>query len=121
MMLEEATLVRLMDIANAGCHNGMVLEARSIYNCVLLLKPGHIPARIGLALSHMVVGELPKAEAMLRDVVAEHASDADALSMLGFCLFLMKRNEEAAALLEPLKDAPDSAGSLARSLLQTMS
>ena len=116
-MVEETTIVRLMDIANAACHKGNVLDARTIFDNVLVIKPGHVPALIGLALSHIVVNELAKAESMLRDILAQHEDDADAQAMLGFCLILMKRKEEATALLEPLKDNTDSAGGLARSLL----
>ena len=116
-MLEASHIARLMDIANAACHKGMVLEARTIFDSILVIKPGHVPALIGLALSHIVVNELAKAEGMLRDILASHEGDADAQAMLGLCLTLMKRQEEAAALLEPLKDNTDSAGGLARSLL----
>ena len=116
-MLEESHIVRLLDIANAACHKGMVLEARTIFDSILAIKPGHVPALIGHALSHIVVGELGKAETMLRDILANHEDDADAQAMLGFCLILMKRKDEATVLLEPLKDNMDSAGGLARSLL----
>ena len=116
-MLEESHIVRLMDIANAACHKGMVLDARTIFDSILVIKPGHVPALIGLALSHLVVNEFSKAESMLRDILAKHGDDADAQVMLGFCLKLMKRDEEATILLEPLKDNPGSAGNLARSLL----
>ena len=116
-MLEASHIARLMDIANAACHKGMVSEARTIFNSILVIKPGHVPALIGLSLSLIVVNELSKAEDMLRDILASHADDVDAQAMLGFCLFLMKRKDEATALLEPLKDNSDSAGGLARSLL----
>ena len=116
-MLEELHIVRLMDIANTACHKGMVLEARTIFDSILVIKPGHVPALIGQALSHIVVNEFDKAETMLRDILANHEGDADAQAMLGFCLFLMKRTDEATALLEPLKDTDGSAGKLAQSLL----
>ena len=116
-MVEESTIVRLMDIANAACHKGKVFEARTIFDNILVIKPGHVPALIGLALSHLVVNDFAKAEAMLREILAKNEGDADAQAMLGLCLTLMKREEEATALLEPLKDNPDSAGGLARSLL----
>ena len=116
-MVEESTLVRLMDIANAACHKGKVFEARTIFDNILVIRPGHVPALIGLALSHIVVDDHAKAEIMLREILAEHEGDADAQAMLGFCLILMKRNDEAKALLDPLKDNTDSTGDLARSLL----
>ena len=117
MMVEESTIVRLMDIANAACHKGRPLEARTIFDSILVIKPGHVPALIGQALSHIVVDELGKAETMLRDILASHEGDADAQAMLGFCLILMKRTDEATALLEPLKNTEGSAGKLAQSLL----
>ena len=116
-MLEESHFVRLLDIANTACHKGMVSEARTIFDSILAIKPGHVPALIGHALSHIVVDELGKAETMLRDILASHEGDADAQAMLGFCLILMKRTDEATALLEPLKDTEGSAGKLAQSLL----
>ena len=119
-MLEESQIVRLMDIANAGCHKGAVLEARTIYEAVLLLKPGHVPALIGQAMSHLVLNDFAKAEDMLRAVIAEHPDDADAKAMLGLCLSLAGRKEDAREVLEPLLDDTGSASALASSLLEHM-
>ena len=78
-MLTDSQIARLLDIANAGCHKGMVLEARTIYDGVLALRPGHVPALIGQALSHVVIGEYDKAETLLRNgVLADHPDDPDA-------------------------------------------
>ena len=52
-MLEHSQIVRLLDIANAGCRRGLIQEARNIYENVLVVMPGHSPARIGLAMSHI--------------------------------------------------------------------
>lgn len=119
-MLEHAQIVRLLDIANAGCHRGMVLEARTIYESVLVLKPGHVPARLGMALSHIVVDEFDKAEALLKAVLDERPDDTEARSLLGFCLSLAGRNEEARPVLEALRDAEGSGTSLAADLLARM-
>ena len=119
-VLEDAQISCLLDIANAGCHKGCVLEARTIYENILVMKPGHVPALIGLALSYIVVNEHAEAEARLRDILAKHENDADAKCLLGFCLILQKK-DEGFALLASLKDRGDSAGSLAKTLLEGLS
>jgi hypothetical protein len=119
-MLAHAQIVRLLDIANAGCHRGMVQEARAIYESLLVLKPGHVPARIGLALSRIVVDEFAEAEAMLRAVLDEHPHDAEARAMLGLCLSLSGREEEARAELEAVRDSEGTGARLAGSLLAQM-
>ena len=105
-MLTDSQIARLLDIANAGCHKGMVLEARTIYDGVLALRPGHVPALIGQALSHVVIGEYDKAETLLRNgVLADHPDDPDA---------------RARDILQPLSEENSSASALARSLLEQM-
>jgi len=116
-MLDDVWISRLLDIAYAGCHKGCVAEARTIYERVLLLKPGHVPALIGLGFSHLVVGEHERAEAILRAVLSEHADDADARCMLGLCLAMQKK-EEGLALLSSLKEREDATGRLADNLLK---
>ena len=115
-VLDDSQISRLLDIANAGCHKGCVHEARTIYDSVLALKPGHVPALIGRALSHIVVSDFDTAEAMLCDLLSEHADDADARCMLGLCLMLQKK-EEGRTLLSSLQERDDAAGNLARNLL----
>ena len=120
-MLTDSQIARLLDIANAGCHKGLVLQARIIYDGVLSVRPGHVPALIGQALSHIVIGEYEQAEKLLRDgVLSEHPDDADASVMLGLCLCLADKKDEAAALLRPLADGESSSAELARSLLENM-
>ena len=116
-MIDDSLISRLLDIANAGCHKGCVLEARTIYDSVLALKPGHVSARIGRALSHIVVNDFDTAEAMLRDILSSHADDADAKCMLGLCL-MMQKKEEGRILLSSLQERDDSAGNLAKNLLE---
>ena len=120
-MLTDSQIARLLDIANAGCHKGLVLQARTIYEGVLSVRPGHVPALIGQALSHIVIGEYEQAEKLLRDgVLSEHPDDADAGVMLGLCLCLADKKDEAAALLRPLADGEGGSAELARSLLENM-
>ena len=120
-MLTESQITRLLDIANAGCHKGLVLQARAIYDGVLAVRPGHVPALIGQALSHIVIGEYDEAEKLLCDgVLSEHPDDADARAVLGLCLCLADKKEEARAVLSPLAENGAQNAELARSLLENM-
>ena len=120
-MLTDSQIARLLDIANAGCHKGLVSQARIIYEGVLTVRPCHVPALIGQALSHIVIGEYEQAEKLLRDgVLSEHPDDADAKVMLGLCLCLADKKDEAAELLRPLAEGEDTAAGLARSLLENL-
>ena len=120
-MLTESQITRLLDIANAGCHKGLVLQARAIYDGVLAVRPGHVPALIGQALSHIVIGEYDEAEKLLCDgVLSEHPDDADARAVLGLCLCLADKKEEARAVLSPLAENGGQDAELARSLLENM-
>jgi hypothetical protein len=77
---------RLLDIANAGCAKGHVVQARAIYEGLLSLDPGMAPASIGLAMSHLVLNEFDASEKILRDtVLAADPSDQEARAMLGLC------------------------------------
>ncbi|MGN1037810.1 MAG: tetratricopeptide repeat protein [Mailhella sp.] len=117
-MLNDSQISRLLDIANAGCHKGLVLEARTIYEGILAVRPGHIPALIGQALSHIVIGEFEQAEEMLRrEAICE---DSDAKAMLGLCLCLSEKKDEAREVLQPLAEEEGSAAAMARSLLEKM-
>ena len=119
-MLSESQIRRLLDIANAACHKGNVVDARAMYDGVLALRPGFVPARIGMALSHIVVNEFEEAEARLRDVLAENPDDADALGMLGLCLVLAGRREEDEAVLTPLAGGEGPTAALASGLLENL-
>lgn len=120
-MLNETQIKRLLDIANAGCHKGMVAEARTVYSGILAVQPDHAPALIGQALSHIVVGEYETAETVLRDtVLAKSPDDADALAILGLCLFLADRKDEARDILEGVKGTEGTAAELAASLLEQL-
>ena len=117
-MLTDSQIARLLDIANAGCHKGMVLEARTIYDGVLALRPGHVPALIGQALSHVVIGEYDKAETLLRNgVLADHPDHPDARAMLGLCLSLADQQDYARDIHQPLPADNSSASDLDRPIL----
>ncbi|WP_273523467.1 tetratricopeptide repeat protein [Mailhella massiliensis] len=118
-MLTDSQIVRLLDIANAGCHKGMVMEARTIYEGILAVLPGHAPALIGRALSHIVIGEYGQAETILRsEVLSENPDDAEGRVMLGLCLFLADKKDEAEEILQPLAEEEHSSAELAKSLLE---
>ncbi len=120
-MLTDSQIVRLLDIANAACHKGLVLDARTIYDGVLAVRPGHIPAFIGQALSHIVIGEYARAEEIIRSqVLAENPDDAEAKAMLGLCLYLTDKKDEAREVLQTLADGQSKSSDLARSLLDQM-
>ena len=119
-MLSESQISRLLDIANAACHKGNAADARVIYDGVLALRPGFVPARIGMALSHIVVNEFEKSEELLKAVLEERADDADAQAMLGLCYVLADRREEAEALLTPLAESQEPTAELAASLLEKL-
>ncbi|WP_077072486.1 tetratricopeptide repeat protein [Mailhella massiliensis] len=118
-MLTDSQIVRLLDIANAGCHKGMVMEARTIYEGILAVLPGHAPALIGRALSHIVIGEYGQAETILRsEVLSENPDDPEGRVMLGLCLFLADKKDEAEEILQPLAEEEHSSAELAKSLLE---
>ena len=113
-MISDAQLTRLMDIGLAAAHRGWPGPARDLFQGLLAYRPGHAPALIGLALTHMAVGELERAEAILRDeVLARRPEDAEAQALLGLTLAFGGRAAEAAAALE-LVPREGPAGALVR-------
>lgn len=116
-MLSAYDLQRLLDIANVGCHTGHVIQARTVYQGVLALKPGFVPARIGMAYSHLVLDEFDEAEGILKAILAANPADADAQALLGLVYTLARRPAEAATFLQPLTAGHDARAELAASLL----
>lgn len=118
-MLTSEQIQRLLDIANAGCSKGHVVEARVIYQGLLAANPGLAPATIGMALSHIVVNEFAEAEKLLRDtVLAVTPDDQEALAMLGLCHTLAGQREAAEGVLAPLVDQKGPRAELAAALLE---
>ena len=102
-MLSDTQISRLLDVANAACHGGNVVDARAMYAGVLALRPGFAPALMGKALSHIVVDDFDEAERLLKDeVLAAMPEDEDAQALLGLCYTLARRQGEAEAVLAPL-------------------
>ncbi|MBO6003231.1 MAG: tetratricopeptide repeat protein [Mailhella sp.] len=119
-MLKDEQISCLLDIANAGCHKGFVEEARAIYDGVLAIKPGHVPALIGQALSHIVIGEFSQGEEALLDILAKDPQDAEATAMLGLCFFLEGKKDEAREKLESIGSEHGGASALAAALLEQL-
>ena len=115
-MLSDTQISRLLDVANAACHRGNVLDAG-----VLALRPGFAPALMGKALSHIVVDDFDEAERILKDeVLATMPEDGDAQALLGLCYTLAKRQAEAEALLGPLAAGEGPRAELAGGLLEKL-
>lgn len=120
-MLSDTQISRLLDVANAACHRGNVLDARTVYAGVLALRPGFAPALMGKALSHIVVDDFDEAERILKDgVLAAMPEDGDAQALLGLCYTLAKRQTEAEALLGPLAAGEGPRAELAGGLLEKL-
>lgn len=117
-ILTDSQITRLLDIALAGCHHGMVPEARRIYDAILAVKPGFVPALIGQAFSHTVVDEFEQAEQLLRDVLSTHPADPDAKAQLGLCLWLAQRQDEATDIFTELAGQNGPAQALAKAMLE---
>mgnify|MGYP001770490028 FL=1 len=118
-MLSKEHKQRLLDVANAGCSKGHVVEARTIYEGLLTLDPNMAPANIGLAMSHIVLNEFAEGEELLREkVLAADPADQEARAMLGLCLTLAGRSEAAEEVLEPLSKEGGPRAELAATLLE---
>ena len=116
-MLTQEQIVRLQDIGFSACHCGLVHEGRLIFDALLSLNPQSGPARLGKALSHLVVDEFSEAEKLLGEYLAEHPEDTEAEVLLGLCLGFSGRPNEARALLAA-KNYP--AGTLAHEILDRL-
>ena len=68
-MLSDNQIGRLIDVDNAACSGGNVVDARAMYAGVLALRPGFAPALMGKALSHIVVDDFDEAERLLKEEV----------------------------------------------------
>ena len=112
-MLSDTQISRLLDVANAACHGGNVVDARAMYAGVLALRPGFAPALMGKALSHIVVDDFDEAERLLKE-------DEDAQALLGLCYTLARRQGEAEAVLAPLAAGEGPRAELAAGLLEKL-
>lgn len=117
-MLNENQIRILLDIANTGCQKGHAYDARIIYSVLLEIKPGFVPAQIGLAFSHIILDDFEVATNMLDAVLEKDSDDKDAQVMLGLGYLLANDKDKAYQLLKPLSEDKESyAGKLAFGLM----
>ncbi len=101
-MYNENDIKRLLDIANAACHSGLALDARRIYDAVLSLKPDFVPAKLGMAYSHLTVDEFDKSLEYIMDVLNKNPEDEDAMLLLGLHCFLVGEKDKSVDVLQHL-------------------
>lgn len=100
MIIDQAEFSRLVDVGLAAAHLGDVARARDLFENLLRYKE-HAPARIGLALTYLVVGDFDKAADILKDeVLASHPDDAEALALLGLAESFAGRSGEGVRAFE---------------------
>ncbi len=117
-MINEKQIKRLLDIANTGCQQGHVFDARVIYSSFLELDPDFAPAAIGFAFSHIVTDEFDKAKTIINEVLAKNPEDSDAKVMLCLCYLLGNEADKAQEILRLVSEEKGtSAGNLASELL----
>ncbi len=117
-MFNEKNIARLMDIATAACHVGLVLDARVVFNAILEAKKDFAPAKLGLAYSYLVIDQFEQATALTQEVLDADPNDTDAIGLLGFCCYLAGDKEQATTLLEPLNNCENAqAKQLAQDIL----
>ncbi|GHT93584.1 hypothetical protein FACS1894116_05900 [Betaproteobacteria bacterium] len=106
--ITDTELSRLVDVGLAAAHLGVIGRARSLFESLLQYKE-HAPARIGLALTYLTVGDFERSETILRDeVLANNPKDPEALAILGLTLILSGRPEDGVAVLDRVP--PNSGG-----------
>ncbi|MDR0674489.1 MAG: tetratricopeptide repeat protein [Zoogloeaceae bacterium] len=115
-LIDNTQLARLVDVGLAAAHLGKPGAARAIFENLIAYKPGHAPARIGLAFTYLVCNDFEKAAALLRDeVLAQNPEDGEALALLGLAQSFAGNPEAAAQTL-----ARVPAGSPASRLVQAL-
>ena len=115
-MLTEKEIARLLDVANAGVNRGEIAAARRVYEGVLAVRPDHVGAKLGLALSHIAVGDCEKADEILTALLERLPEDPDVLVYLGLSAALSNRKEEAAGYLARVPGEAEGARRLADEL-----
>lgn len=115
-MITGADKVLIVTKGFEACHAGEAFIGRNIFSAMLLAEPGNSACRIGMAFSHIVVGELFEAAEILLSVLAENPDDAEARAFLDLALLLGGEGEQARQDLEKIKDSSP----LAQGLLDEM-
>ena len=119
-MLTNQQITRLLDIGYAACHTGNTAQARTIMEGVLAARPDHVTAKIGLAYSHLTVNEFDKADELLKEVLAAHPGDPDALAYLGLNCMLAGNKQGAREALEQIPADAAAERPLVGSLLEQL-
>ncbi|MDR3159397.1 MAG: tetratricopeptide repeat protein [Zoogloeaceae bacterium] len=99
-LIDNTQLSRLVDVGLAAAHLGKPGEARAIFENLLAYRPGHAPARIGLAFTYLVCNDFEKAQTLLSEALAENPQDGEALALLGLAQSFAGKPEDAARTLE---------------------
>ena len=115
-MIEDKQIHRLVEIGLLACHKGLPAEGRTIFTSLLSYNPNLTPAVIGLAFSHLVVGELSQAEEILAQVLAPNPHDQEALALLGLIKHFSGQKDEASQIFEGLAPGDNLAAKLAQEL-----
>jgi Flp pilus assembly protein TadD len=106
-VLESNDVQMLGEIGFCAVLTGNMLRARTIFEGILAVRPGHPAPRMGLAMSHYMVNEFEQAETILRSLLDENPDFHLARVHLGLCLILAGRGEEAAPLLRDAERSRD--------------
>ncbi|MDR2826160.1 MAG: tetratricopeptide repeat protein [Deltaproteobacteria bacterium] len=107
-MLEAEDLQLLAEVGFCGVSMGNMLQARKIFNGILLVRPGHKAPLMGLAMSHYMVDEFEQAEEILLEILKADPQFDMAKAHLALTYLLAGRKEEAKPLLEEVKHNGDS-------------
>ena len=106
-MLEEKDLRTLAEVGFCAVSMGNMLPARTIFEGLAAVRPGHEAPRMGLAMSHYMVNEFEAAEDILRGLRLDKPDFRLADVHLALCLVLAGRKDEAWPLLQELDKIKD--------------
>ncbi|UQZ90986.1 hypothetical protein C4J81_17895 [Deltaproteobacteria bacterium Smac51] len=116
-MLNESQEKRLLDMGLTACHRGLPVQGRRIFKGLLAVRPNLIPAQLGVAFSHLVVGDFAPADLVIQNVLAANPQDEEARALLALSLRLQNKGDEARPILEALAAAEGPSARLAKDLL----
>ena len=88
----------LTNLGNLYYQAGQLPQATDAYQQALILKPDHLPARYGLAITLASAGQLASAETILRDLNQSHPDSPQIVAALATVLNKQAKTQEAAQL-----------------------
>lgn len=115
---DSAEVTRLVEIGLYAAHTGQVAKARTLFEGLLKARPKLSSAKLGLALSYLVVNDFEKAEEGFKEVLAADPDHNEAQALLGLSFVLSGRGEEAKPILTKAAQGPEPGAELARNLLE---